>query len=126
MFKNIPAESAEAPLTPWNTVALLELAETVLVPNCSPAIVRVKLDDVVPTDATSATSPLTLPFPEFVGEADKASGVRLKVGVMVKPSNGGEVQQSEKSAELETCILSSNAMLLPVTVIGEDKLTVGP
>lgn len=126
MFKNIPGESAEAPLTPWNTVALLELAETVLVPNVSPAIVRVKLDGVVPTDATSATSPLSLPFPEFVGEVDKANGVRLKVGVIENPSNGGVVQQVGKTAELETCILSSNAMLLPVIVIGDAKFTVGP
>jgi hypothetical protein len=104
----------------------LELAERVLVPNAWPAIVRVKLDGVVPTDAISATSPLTLPFPEFVGEADNAIGVRLKVGVMENPSNAGVVQQSEKSAELETCIFSNSPMLLPVTVIGDGKLTVGP
>jgi len=104
----------------------LELAGRVLVPNVPPAIVRVKFDGVVPTDATVATSPAILPFPEFVGEVGKVSGVRLKVGVMENPSNGGVVQQVGKTAELETCIFSRNAMLLPVTVIGDAKFTVGP
>jgi len=45
---------------------------------------------------------------------------------MENPSNGGLVQQSEKTAEPETCIFSNSPMLLPVTVIGEGKLTVGP
>ena len=89
-------------------------------------MVSVKFDGVVPTDATVATSPLTLPFPEFVGVVDTVSGVRLKVGDIENPSNGGLVQQSEKTAELEACILSTNAMLLPVTVMGERKFTVGP
>jgi hypothetical protein len=88
--------------------------------------VSVKLDPVIPTEATSASSPLTLPFPESVGEADKANGVRSKVGVIENPSNGGVVQQVGKTAELETCMFSSNAMLLPVTVIGDGKFTVGP
>jgi len=88
--------------------------------------VSVKLAPVVPTDATSAFNPLTLPFPEFVGEVDKAIGVRLNVGVKENPSNAGVVQQEEKTAELETCIFSSSPMLLPVTVIGDGKLTVGP
>jgi hypothetical protein len=88
--------------------------------------VSVKLDGIVPTDATSALSPLTLPFPEFVGEVDKAIGVRLNVGSMENPSNAGVVQQVGKTAELETCIFSSNAMLLPIIVIGDGKLTVGP
>lgn len=107
-------------------VVLLEVAKRVLIPNDPPAIVSVKFDGVVPTDATVATSPLTLPFPEFVGEGDKVNGVRLKVGVMENPSNGGVVQQLEKTAELEACISSTNAMLLPVTVIGAGKVTVGP
>jgi hypothetical protein len=67
----------------------LELAESVLVPYGPPAIVSVKLDPDICTDATSASSPLSLPFPEFVGEADNANGVRLKVGVKENPSNGG-------------------------------------
>src|SRR5579862_816368 len=125
MFTNIPGDSAEAPLTPWNTVALSVLARRVLVPNVSPAIVRVKLDGVVPTDAISAGSPLTLPFPEFVGEADNVTGLRSKVGVIENPSNGGFVQQSVKTAELETCMFSCNAMLSPVTVMGDAKFTVG-
>ena len=50
--------------------ALLELAETVLVPYGPPAIVRVRFEADVPTEATLAISPLTLPFPEFVGELD--------------------------------------------------------
>src|ERR1700733_441843 len=121
----MPGESAEAPLTPWNTVAPLELAERVLVPYDPPEMVRVKFDGVA-TDATVATRPLTLPFPEFVGEVDRTIGLRLKVGAMENPSNGGLVQQSEKIAELETCIFSNSPILLPVTVIGEGKLTVGP
>jgi hypothetical protein len=88
--------------------------------------VSVKLDPAIPTEATSASSPLSLPFPEFVGEADKANGVRSKVGAIENPSNGGVVQQVGKTAELETCMFSSNAMLLPVTVIGDAKFTVGP
>jgi hypothetical protein len=48
-------------------------------------MVRVSLEGDVPTDAIVATSPLTLPFSEFVGEPDKISGVRLKVGVMENP-----------------------------------------
>jgi hypothetical protein len=84
-FRNIPGESAEASLTPWNTVALSELAARVLVPKGPPAMVRVSLEGDVPTDAIVATSPLTLPFSEFVGEPDKISGVRLKVGVMENP-----------------------------------------
>ena len=32
----------------------------------------------------------------------------------------------EKTAELETCISKRNAMLLPVTVIGEGKFTARP
>jgi len=88
--------------------------------------VRVKLDGAAPADATVARSPLTLPFPEFVGGEDTTRGVRLKVGVMENPANEGVVKQVGKTAELETCIFSSNAMLVPVTVIGEDKLTVGP
>ena len=95
-------------------------------PNCDPATVSVKLDPVVPTEASSALSPLTLPFPEFVGEEDKTNGVRLKVGVIENPSNGGLVQQVEKSAELETCIFSSNTMVRPVTEIGDAKFAVGP
>jgi hypothetical protein len=104
----------------------LELAERVLVPNGPPATVSVKLDSAVPTEATSAVSPLTLPFPEFVGEADRAIGVRSKVGVIENPSNGGVVLQVGKTAELDPCIFSSNAMLLPVTVIGDGRFTVGP
>jgi hypothetical protein len=104
----------------------LELAERVLVPNGPPAIVSVKFDGVVPTDATVATSPLILPFPEFVGEVEKTSGARLKVGVMENPSNEGVVQQVGKTAEVETCMFSNSPMLLPVTVIGVGKLTVGP
>jgi hypothetical protein len=104
----------------------LELAVRVLVPNGPPGTVSVKLDPVVPTDAISAFNPLTLPFPVFVGEVDNAIGVRLNVGIMENPSNAGVVQQAGKTAELATCIFSSNPMLLPVTVIGDGKLTVGP
>src|SRR5215469_16345772 len=86
-FKNVPGESAETPLTPWNTVALLELAKRVLVPNGPPAIMRVTFDGVVPTDTTLAASPLTLPSPGFAGEFDAASAVRLKVGLMENPRN---------------------------------------
>jgi len=88
--------------------------------------VSVKLDPDIPTEATSASSPLTFPFPEFVGEADKTNGVRSKVGVIENPSKGGFVQQAGKTAELEPCRFSSNAILLPVIVMGDAKFTVGP
>jgi len=48
-------------------------------------MVRVRPEGDAPTDAIVARSPVTLPFSEFVGELDKVSGVRLKVGVMENP-----------------------------------------
>ena len=103
----------------------MELAESVLVPNGPPGTVSVKVDAAVPTDATIALSPLTLPFPEFVGEVDKTIGARLNLGVIENPTNPG-LKQVRKTADWETCIFSSSAMLLPATLIGEGKLTVGP
>jgi hypothetical protein len=89
-------------------------------------MVRAKLEGVVPSDATVATSPLTLPLPELVGKVAMVEGVKVNVGVMENPSNAGVVQQSEKIAELETCMFKTNAMLLPVTVSGAGSFTVGP
>jgi hypothetical protein len=57
--------------------------ESVLVPYDPPAIVRVRSDPVVPTDATCAFRLVILPFPEFVGDEAKTTGARLKVGDMV-------------------------------------------
>jgi len=63
----------------------LELAESVLVPYTPPGIVSVKADPAVPTDAINALSPLTLPFPEFVGDEEETIGARVKVGVRENP-----------------------------------------
>jgi hypothetical protein len=66
----------------------------------------------------------TLPLAEFVGDADTLSGVRLKVGVIEKPVKPSTFKQSGNVADCETSKLSESAILAPVTVIGDGRLTV--
>src|SRR5215469_2879313 len=88
-FTNIPGTRTDKLLIPRNTVEALDFAISVLVPNGPAATERVRLPAVVCNAATIASSPVTLPFSELVGDADKEIGVNWKVGVSVKPWNGG-------------------------------------
>jgi len=50
-------------------------------------------------------------------------GIRLNVGVIEKPVNPSTLTQSPMVADCETNRLRERAMLVPVTVMGEGKVT---